>query len=129
MSDFKTDYIKYRIEKCKEEFTDAKLLAEQERWNASVNRLYYSCYYIVSALALKNNINTKTHSGLKTQLNLHFIKTGIIPSEFGLLYTDLFDSRQKGDYGDLFDFDGETVEALTPSVEKFIKELENLILT
>ena len=102
MSDFKAEYIKYRVEKCKEAFSDAKLLADQERWNASLNRLYYACYYIVSALALKNNIETKTHSGLKNQLNLHFIKPGLLSADSGRLYSDLFDSRQKGDYRQIY---------------------------
>jgi uncharacterized protein (UPF0332 family) len=127
MSNFKEDYIQYRIEKCKEAFEDALLLTEQKRWNASVNRLYYSCYYIVSALLLKNNIDTKTHSGLKNQLNLHFVKPGLLSLESGRLYSDLIDSRQKGDYGDLFDFDEETVLNLIPLTRAFINEVEKLL--
>jgi uncharacterized protein (UPF0332 family) len=38
-----------------------------------------------------------THSGAKTQLSLHFVKTGKLEKELGMLYGDLFDLRQKGD--------------------------------
>jgi uncharacterized protein (UPF0332 family) len=71
MSDFKDDYIKYRISKCKEALADAKLLSEQARWNASINRLYYSCYYIVSAphhgerFHLAYKIQNKPKSGVR----------------------------------------------------------------
>lgn len=53
MSDYKPDYIEYRLSKAREALQDAKLLAENNSWNACVNRLYYSCYYAVSALLLK----------------------------------------------------------------------------
>jgi uncharacterized protein (UPF0332 family) len=44
----------------------------------------------------------------------------------GILYTDLFDFRQKGDYGDFFDFEEGSVLNLIPQVEQFIKEIEAL---
>ncbi len=121
------DYIQYRIAKSKESLRDAKILAENGSWNACVNRLYYACYYIVSALVLQNKINTQTHSGLKAQFNLHFVKTGKLSKEKGKLYSDLMDWRQKGDYGDMFDFEQETVEPLLVEVEYFIREIELLI--
>jgi uncharacterized protein (UPF0332 family) len=44
MSGTKQDYIDYRILKSIELFEDAKLLALNQRWNSSVNRLYYSSF-------------------------------------------------------------------------------------
>jgi len=76
---------------------------------------------------LKNGISTQTHTGLKMLFNLHFIKTGIIEKEFGKLYTDLMDWRQKGDYGDMFDFTRETVEPLLVPIEQFLNRVTVLI--
>jgi uncharacterized protein (UPF0332 family) len=67
VSDYKADYINYRLNKAQESFNDAKLLASNQSWNSCINRLYYTCYYAVSALLLKNDIAAQTHSGLKTQ--------------------------------------------------------------
>lgn len=58
MSDYKLDYIEYRLSKALEALQDAKLLAGNNRWNACINRLYYSCYYAVSALLLNANNDT-----------------------------------------------------------------------
>jgi uncharacterized protein len=127
VSDYKPDYIEYRLSKANEALYDAKLLAENNSWNGCINRLYYSCYYAVSALLLKNGISAQTHTGLKTQFNLHFIKTGIIKKEFGKLYADLMDWRQKGDYGDMYDFTEETVMPLLKPVEEFLKEIKELV--
>jgi uncharacterized protein (UPF0332 family) len=52
---YSDDLIIYRMSRAKETLQDAELLADGKRWNACVNRLYYSCFYAVSALLLKNN--------------------------------------------------------------------------
>ena len=78
------------------------------------------------ALFAKHKINSRTHSGAKTQLSLHFVKTGKLDKEFGMLYGDLFDLRQKGDYGDFFDFEEQHVTTLLPKVESFLMKIETL---
>ena len=70
---------------------------------------------------------TQTHSGLKSQFNLHFVKTGLISIEFGKLFSDLMDWRQKGDYGDMYDFNKESVEPLLVPVKEFIQNLKEII--
>jgi uncharacterized protein (UPF0332 family) len=127
MSEYRSEYITYRLSKAYESLNDAKLLAENESWNASVNRLYYACYYAVSALLLQKDVTTQTHTGLKTQFNLLFIKTGIISIEQGRLYADLMDFRQKGDYGDMFDFDKETVESLIKPVCELLDTVRSMV--
>ena len=70
MNTYRSDYVTYRLSKAYEAFEDARLLAENGSWNSSINRLYYACYYAVSALLLQKNVTTQTHNGLKTQFNL-----------------------------------------------------------
>jgi uncharacterized protein len=113
------DYIDYRISKSIETFEDAKLLALNNRWNSSVNRLYYSSFYMVSAILYKNDIQSETHNGVKTMFNLHFIKSGIFPLRMGKLYSNLFFWRQESDYADFIEFDGDTVLPLIDEVSEF----------
>jgi uncharacterized protein (UPF0332 family) len=127
MPNTQEEYIAYRIERAWKTFNDAKALIETQSWNSSINRLYYACFYAVLALFAKHDINSHTHSGVKTQFAFHFIKTGKLDKNLGILYSDLFDFRQKGDYGDFFDFEEENVVTLIPQVEAFIKEIEILI--
>ena len=125
--DNREDYIRYRLQRAEEAYEDALILAENQRWNAVVNRLYYACFYSVIALLLKNNIETQSHDGTRTQFGLHFIKTGLIDKKYGKLYTKLFDFRQKGDYGDLYDYDGPTISPLISSVREFIDVIKQLM--
>ena len=63
MSVTKQDYIDYRVLKSNEIFEDSRLLANNQRWNSCVNRLYYSSYYLVSALLYKSDYKSETHNG------------------------------------------------------------------
>jgi len=51
------DLVPYRLEKARETLEDARILANAGRWNACVNRLYYACFYSVSALLVKDNLS------------------------------------------------------------------------
>lgn len=120
------DYLMYRMNKADEAYDTAKLLADHGKWNAAVNRLYFAVYHAVSGLLVKYDIQSKTHSGVKTKFFQHFIKDQRISKDFGKLYSDLFDWRQKGDYGDFFDFSEEDVQPLLIPTRKFIDEVKKL---
>jgi uncharacterized protein (UPF0332 family) len=125
--DNRDDYIKYRFHRSEESFEEAMILVEKGKWNTVVNRLYYSCFYAVIALLLKDDIETQSHDGARTQFGLHFVKTGKIDKKFGKLFTKLCDYRQKGDYGDLYDYDEKFVKPLIGQVSEFIGEIRKLI--
>ena len=121
------DYIRYRLKRAEETFEDARILAQNERWNSTINRLYYASFYSVIALLYKNRIKSHTHSGAKNALNEHFINTGIISKDLGKIYNQLFTWRQKADYDDIFDFDKERVLPYFELVEVFIITLKQLL--
>ena len=41
MKGSKEDLIKYRLERAWDTLEDAQILAEREKWNSTINRLYY----------------------------------------------------------------------------------------
>jgi len=123
----KDDYISYRFRRAEESLDDALIMIENKKWNTAINRLYYSCFYAVIALFLKNNIETRTHDGARTIFSNKYIKTGILDKNYGKLFSKLFDYRQKGDYGDLFDFDENMVLPLVDQTKDFLSAIKNLI--
>ncbi|MCD4698321.1 MAG: HEPN domain-containing protein [Bacteroidales bacterium] len=127
MKGTKKDLIKYRMERAWDTFDDAEILVEKEKWNATINKLYYSVFYAVSALLLINDLKPTTHSGAKSNFTQYFIKNGLIPKKFGKIYSQLFTWRQKGDYTDLFDFDRQQVEPYFEPVKEFIQIIEERI--
>ncbi len=108
-----------------EKLNDAKLLANSERWNSCVNRLYYACFYAVNALLIEKKIEPKTHKGVKVKFFYEFIRTGIFYKKYGKLYTDLHDWRNESDYSDFFEFDKEIVNPVIEQVENFLNIVQN----
>lgn len=127
MTGSKKDLIKYRLARAWDTFDDAGILKDKEKWNSTINRLYYSAYYAVMALLLNSDLKPTTHNGAKSNFSEHFIKEGIIPKEFGKIYSQLFTWRQKGDYDDLFDFDKDNVLPYFEPVKSLIEIIEKII--
>lgn len=117
----------YRIKRAKDTLLEINLHIENKLWSTAVNRLYYACYYAVSALLVKNNIGAQTHGDTRQMFGLHFIKTGLIPKESGKFYTDIFDKRQTGDYDDFVEIGKEDVICLLEPAKRLVLEIENLL--
>ena len=127
MTGTKNDLINYRIARAKDTYDDASILAEREKWNSTINRLYYATYYAVMALLLDSDLKPTTHNGAKSNFSEYFIKTGKIDSKYGKIYSQLFTWRQKGDYDDLFDFGKDQVMPYFEPVNDFISMIESMI--
>jgi len=121
--------IKYRMERAYETLDEAKIMFDAGRINTYVNRLYYACFYAVSALLLTKGLATSKHSYLRSLLHRDFIKTGAIPADLGIHFDLLFNSRQKGDYSDFVIFKAEDVSGWLKFTEKFIDHIDRLIKT
>ena len=119
--------VAYRIEKACRTLNEIPILIEHEMWNTAVNRLYYACFFAVTALLISRQIETKTHAGALQMLSLHFTKTQKLSIELNRFYADLFDNRQSGDYADFTYFDREMVEELYRQAIVFIDTIEKLI--
>lgn len=123
----KDDYINYRIEKAWKTLDEVEILIKNKLWNTAINRMYYACFYIVSALLLKHDINASSHKGCRLMFGKNFVQTGRISVENAKLYSKLFEKRHKGDYNDFFDFDEEAVLELKQPVNEFLSLVEKEI--
>ncbi len=120
-------YISHRINSAKTTFEAARSLIDNGFYNSAVNRLYYSIFYAVNALLVKNKITARTHSGIKQQFSLHFIKNNKMDTKYGELLARLFFLRQKADYDNIFEITDEDVISLLVPVKNMINEIEKLI--
>ncbi len=125
--DHRSDLIKYRIRRAEETYKEAVLMKDANHWNACANRLYYACFYAVIALLEKHGYASSKHSGVKSIFNKNFVKTRLISKEQGELYTNLFDSRQEGDYVDFVIFNASDIEPWIPEAKNFIDSISDLI--
>jgi len=117
----------YRMTRAEEALEDARILAESKRWNASVNRLYYACFYAVSALLVLDGSSYSRHTGVRGHFNRQYVSTGKISKDLARVYNDLFERRQEGDYIDFVDFQEPQVLPWISKTEEFIDNLAELI--
>ena len=127
LEDEKNALIELKIERANETFKEVPYLIEQAFYRTAINRLYYSCYYIVSALLLQKGFETRTHNGIITLFAMNFVKSGIVSKDEGQLYRSLYELRQTGDYDEAKIIDKEDVITRLQPAEKFIAEMEKLI--
>jgi hypothetical protein len=127
MTKEKRALIEYRVERARETLDEAKIMFDAGRINAYVNRLYYACFYAVSALLLTRSFSTSKHSYLRSLMHREFVKAGLLPKELGDHFDLLFDNRLKGDYADFVRFKAEDVGGWLDKTQKFVSHIDALL--
>ena len=125
----KKELIQHRILKSKETIEEAKLSYQNKRYRLALNRVYYSIFYIISALSVKYNYSTSKHKQLMGWFTFNFVKTGIVSNQLYNTYKEAFDNRQESDYSDFIEYDETDIPRLINEAEQFVVEIEKLILT
>lgn len=75
----------------------------------------------------RNRIVAKTHSGAIHLIGSKFIMNGLTEKEYGRLYSRLFELRQSGDYGDMYDATEEEIIPYISKTEALVSKMEELI--
>jgi len=119
--------IRYRLDRARESLDEALLLLDAGHINTCVNRLYYACFYAVSALLLTEGKASAKHSGVRALFDREWVKTGRVPIETGRFYRKLFNSRQQGDYDDFVQFKEPEVRLWLEKATEMVKTLANII--
>ena len=119
--------IKYRRKRAKETLQEAKIMLENNKLIAAVNRIYYAVFYEVLALLLTKGLSSSKHSGVRSLFNKEFIKTGIIAEEYGDFYNRVFGFRQRADYEDFVEFESQKVKSWLKSAKEFIDSVEKVM--
>ena len=127
MNERSKNLVSYRMARAEETLEDARILARAERWNACVNRLYYACFYAVSALLVRDGLSSSKHAGIRGLFNRNYVKTGKIPKHLARIYNDLFERRQEGDYLDFVSFGESQVVPWISKAEELIRYISNLV--
>jgi uncharacterized protein (UPF0332 family) len=127
VSDEKLKEINYIIEQSIATLDDSKFLIDNKKFGIAVNRLYYSVFYILSALSLKYNFKTSKHIQLIGWFNKNFINENKLNKEYGKSVHKIFDLRTKADYDFYTHFDEPEVKQMYNEVKVFINDIIKFI--
>ena len=119
-------YIAYRLERSREALRAAGILLDAGALHSAVNRLYYACFYTVSALVLTEGKGSSKHTGVRALFNRDWVRTGRVSDELGRFYNSLLDRREDADYEDLASFEAGQVRAWLEQATAFVAEITKL---
>jgi len=119
--------ISYWLQMSREALESARSELAAGRYNFAVNRVYYSCFYCVSAVLLKRGHRFVRHSGVRDALHCHLVNPGELDPNWGHFYDRLFMNRQRGDYKELTKFEAAQVSKMLEEAEGFVREMERLL--
>lgn len=121
--------VQRELMKAREAFEDIEILVRSNRWSGAANRLYYSVFHAVNALLVNDGHQSSRHNGSHTLFSQHYIKTGILPSDFGKLYNNLQTLREKSDYNCFFEVTQQDIIDGSEIALRLINAIEGLINT
>ena len=116
--------VAYRKEKAYNTLKEAEDMIDTKHWNLAIQRLYYACFYMASALLMSRGINARTHNGVVGQLGQNFVSKGFLTKDEGRLYSRLLQNRITGDYNDFFDFTREDVAPLLEPTRNLLIKID-----
>ncbi len=120
-------YIQYRMQMAAEALAMGEEGIKKGFLHSAVNRLYYACFYMVTALLLIENMQASKHSGVEALFNRHWIATGRLPVALGKHFSLMMKRRHQSDYVDMMDLEPEQVANWQADTKRFIETLRDEI--
>lgn len=117
--------VRFELEKSDLNFCQAFLGIENDYWDLTANRLYYSLFHAISALLIHNQIPEKSHKGAIMMFNFHFVRNGIFTQEEGQLVSFLQSKREEGDYNCYMSVEKVDVEPYIPLCESLLAKIKD----
>lgn len=123
----RADVVRYWWSKAEESLASTQREVEAGALAYAMNRIYYAAFYAVSAALLDRQTSFKKHSGVRAVFHREFIKNGMLDSNWGKFYDQLFEDRQEGDYVALIEFERDYVLSQLARCHDFLNQLRPLI--
>ena len=115
------------IEKSDDALASAELELRSGQPNFALNRLYYACFYSVTALLFGDGKQFARHSGVKAEFQREYVKSGQVEKQWGKFYQDLFEDRQRADYVATASFEADDIAARLKQAGEFVRVVRGLI--
>lgn len=123
------DIVRMELDKALKTYDDALFCANEQKWEASANRLYYALFHAVSALLINGGLNVKSHRGILSLFGQNYVRTGIFSREDGSLLSDLVIMRDNADYNCFFEANKEKIAPYIEPTHQLIEKIKQYILT
>jgi len=111
------------LERASEALASAQLLLQGGLHVDALSRAYYAVLHAAKAALLTKGIAADSHDAVKRLFGLHLVKTGDIPSAYGIILRKEQDDRLLADYDVAFEPEKERVELRCAEAKDFIETI------
>ena len=126
-NDERTTLVTLELKKARDTFEEITILTAANKWSGAANRLYYAVFHAINALLIHDGHIINTHKGSHAVFNLNYIKTGILPIEYGRLYNQLQTMREESDDNWVYEVEADELRERIEPAQKLIEEIEKLV--
>lgn len=119
--------VSLELKKARETYEEIGVLIGANRLNGASNRMYYAVFHAVCALLINDGHQVNTHKGSHAMFNQKYIRTGVLPKEYGQLYNQLQTMREESDYNCAYDVEIEELQQRLEPAKKLIEAVEKLV--
>ena len=118
---------RYRMKKAFDMLQTAKRDWDAEDYASANNRAYYCVFHTMRAVLALDGEDFKKHSAVIARFTLKYLKTEILPREYGKLISNASLIRNRSDYEDFYICSIEDTKKLISGAEEFYDVVERYL--
>ena len=119
---------KLAVEKSDRLFEDALILRDMKRYESSLSRLYYSVFWIITALVRINGFNASSHKALINYVNRVYVsEKNILKDTFYRSVRKLMTYREYSDYDEVMELKPSEIKEAFKLADIIIKEIKQYL--
>lgn len=120
-------FANYRLERAKQDLSDAEFNYKYKRYLNANNRAYYSIFHAIKAVLALERVDFKRHKDVLAYFNKNYIKTEIFPKMISKKISQASKVREDSDYDDEFIPTDEETKSQIDTARELIKLVEKYI--
>lgn len=122
-----TEEIHEHLLAAEDSLTDANILLQNDRFNATVNRAYYTMLHAATALLLHHNVERSSHQAVIAAFGQFLAKPGIIDTKYHRYLRETYDLRLAGDYNVYINIKPDEAELVASRAQDFLDQVKLLL--
>lgn len=121
------DLSRYRLDKASEMLTTAQRDMDAEDYASANNRAYYCIFHAMRAVLALDGEDYKKHSAVIARFTVNYLKTEILPRDYGKLISNASLIRNRSDYEDFYICSIEDTQRLIEGAKDFYNAISDYL--
>jgi uncharacterized protein (UPF0332 family) len=112
------------LDRAQQDLQAAERILADGFYHVTVARAYYAMFYATQAILISQGIRRHRHAGVLSAFNEHFVKTGLIETEYAKKLSTAFNTRLGSDYDVMYSVEPSLAESVLQDAQQFVDRVE-----